>query len=480
MLKSNRFGNGKNITKLLLPLDGNSRDFSGNGNNGSDSNMSYITDNGVRTAKFNDSNSYISVPNISDLTKNFTILLWAKFYSSKEEGLISKGLNGENKYQWSINTSAAGGNYEIFFNLDVDGTWGPTYQCDSNFRPDLNKWYLITATYDGSNMKIYINDIIKNTTPCTADAYNGNGNIYVGTFYDTSTYVFNGLIKGVLIEKRIWSQKDIALYFNSNKYKYGYNYYFPFKSPIIFLTTQIINFIAETGSFSLTGISASFHKYTKVIASVGSYTLTGISALFKRIVNFSASTGNFSLTGSDILFHRFINIVMGLGNFALTGIDAIIIKGKAIIMGVGNFTLTGSDILFHRLINITMSVGNFTLTGISALFHKSTKILLSLGSYTLTGYSILFHKVIRVFAVVGYYVFTGKDAILHKVKTITLSVGSYTLTGFSLLVHMVCVISLSTANFVVTGFSLIFKGFGNWLWRKQTKDDGEWTKIPKE
>lgn len=75
-------GAGSATTKLLLHLNGNSTDSSGNGNNGSDSNITYSQVNGKfgQGAGFNGVSSRINFPKNSNtyLYNNWTIIAWVK------------------------------------------------------------------------------------------------------------------------------------------------------------------------------------------------------------------------------------------------------------------------------------------------------------------------------------------------------------------------------------------------------------------
>lgn len=217
-------GSGANITKGLWHLNGNANDSSGNNNNGLSTNITYSYNDGKfeRGGRFNGSNSYITVPHISGLTGPLTISCWVKFMSNKEAGLVSKGLHANGDFQWSINTGSVNSNNEINFNLDTTGGWGPEYACHSNVKPLTNgKWYSIIATHNLNNLSIYIDGHLKRTIACSVNSIDGDGDIYIGAFYDTTSYSHYGSIDEVIIENYAWTAEQIKKYYTYGKGLFG-------------------------------------------------------------------------------------------------------------------------------------------------------------------------------------------------------------------------------------------------------------------
>ena len=73
---------------------------------------------------------------------------------------------------------------------------------------NANTWYHVAATYDGSNMKLYINGVL-NATKAQTGSVNSNGAFNVGYLYNTSRN-FNGKIDEVRVWKRALSQTEIS------------------------------------------------------------------------------------------------------------------------------------------------------------------------------------------------------------------------------------------------------------------------------
>ncbi|QRA43898.1 endo-beta-N-acetylglucosaminidase H [Chryseobacterium cucumeris] len=73
---------------------------------------------------------------------------------------------------------------------------------------NANTWYHVAATYDGANMKIYINGVL-DATKAQTGSVNSTGAFNVGYLYNTSRN-FNGKIDEVRVWKRALSQTEIS------------------------------------------------------------------------------------------------------------------------------------------------------------------------------------------------------------------------------------------------------------------------------
>ncbi|WP_083997316.1 endo-beta-N-acetylglucosaminidase H [Chryseobacterium angstadtii] len=73
---------------------------------------------------------------------------------------------------------------------------------------NANTWYHVAATYDGSNMRIYINGVLDATKSQTGNVVS-NGAFNVGYLYNTSRN-FNGKVDEMRVWKRALSQTEIS------------------------------------------------------------------------------------------------------------------------------------------------------------------------------------------------------------------------------------------------------------------------------
>jgi hypothetical protein len=186
-------------------LNGNSNDASGNGNNGTDTNITYSQANGRlnQGAGLNGSSSVIrcSTINYSSLySSNFSVSfnLRLNSYPSNNNGVVSWGNGGVTPfYYWSLWITSTG--MLVFGNYN-----GANSSVDSQIL-SLNKWYHIALSVSTSgNISIYVDSKLYSasipTTPVKSrtDSYNrtivgkeSNENVtrYINGSIDEITYI---------------------------------------------------------------------------------------------------------------------------------------------------------------------------------------------------------------------------------------------------------------------------------------------------
>jgi hypothetical protein len=147
----------KNGLVAYFPFNGNAKDESGNGNDGEVKGATLTKDRhrNVNAAyEFAVSNSHINIPESDTLKpKRLTLNTWV--YLSKDgidEPWHIMGIHGSS--QWAIdNTRKFGG--KNFFGFYLKGaTWA---NVEYNGRIPVEEWFMYTATYDGLEMKQYLN-----------------------------------------------------------------------------------------------------------------------------------------------------------------------------------------------------------------------------------------------------------------------------------------------------------------------------------
>lgn len=170
------------------------RDTSGFGYNGTKTGtFSLVSD----TAKYNSStlfadgkNNYISSPIILGDNKNFTMNIWLK----STDGSVGTGnyhiiscIDG-NKYEFSIPTT---GKFRCGFVIN-----GTRY-CEDYGSINLldKKWHMISATYDGSIIKRYVDGQLVNSQSITGTLSIGSLTIWLGRYANDNTYGDKNILK---------------------------------------------------------------------------------------------------------------------------------------------------------------------------------------------------------------------------------------------------------------------------------------------
>jgi len=204
--KSNVLGiNSKDDLIAYYLFDGNALDQSGNQNNGICNFVEFIEDrngNISSAISFNGHNSSVSIPpnGLLNLTDNFSIVFWIKFYSSNNNHhIIVKGDNSTREY------SITGVNNKIQFNK----------QCEQGIVEslttlELNKWYFVAITYSNFIGKIYINGKYESEGRLKSGFQAANSGLTIGTFPNsTGSWTLNGALDELRFYKRVLSEDEI-------------------------------------------------------------------------------------------------------------------------------------------------------------------------------------------------------------------------------------------------------------------------------
>ena len=195
------------------PLDGNTKDTSGNNLNGTGFSITPSTDrfgNLNSCYLFNGSSSFISVPdnNLLDFTTNFTLCGWFKSNSTSqiEQCILGKGRslngtgysllhNGNNGTQTGIGINSTS-NVELFTSSD-------------NYKQG---WNFIVGTYNGQKLKLYMNGVLVDSVSTTIILSNSQQPLFIGReLLDGSlSRYFNGYLDDILLYNRPLSEMEVS------------------------------------------------------------------------------------------------------------------------------------------------------------------------------------------------------------------------------------------------------------------------------
>jgi hypothetical protein len=159
----------------------------------------------------NSSNAYVSLPNDSfKPTGSFSINTWINL---SQIGAIS-----------TIFTSCANLNTGIrayVYNdnklyLDINTNYYSTITALT-----ANVWYQISITYDGTNYKLYINGTLNITITTAAPIWGTTGSnvVYIGRYFGSTGYHFNGKIDAVSTWTRALTASEVTELYNSGNGK---------------------------------------------------------------------------------------------------------------------------------------------------------------------------------------------------------------------------------------------------------------------
>ena len=194
-------------------------DFSGQGNFGTAVNgPTYSTDNNGSFV-FDGVNDHIDCGNTSSFnaiggTNNITVSSWV-FYTAFGGGgqpysvITVKG----NPWTWLMENPSN----TIRFRITAGGS---DVNVSDTVPHLLNTWYNVVGTYDGANMHIYVNGVLKNTRVQTGTIATNSITAKIGTFQGTN-YNLTGRISNVSIFNRTLTANEIQQNFEALRGRYG-------------------------------------------------------------------------------------------------------------------------------------------------------------------------------------------------------------------------------------------------------------------
>jgi hypothetical protein len=179
--------------KLWLPLNGDTKDYSGNGYNGTASGMTYDkVSTGEYAGDFDGADDYVNLGDILDalFTSNvFTICAWVKLRSYQDHN----GYDGFVIQKWYTTSSTA--------NAFILQPWAFTTQgagvgIDKTNVP-LDEWVFVTAVIDNGDMYLYHNCILV-ASGTGGYCNNCDYDMRIGSLHNNH-YDFDGDISNVMI-----------------------------------------------------------------------------------------------------------------------------------------------------------------------------------------------------------------------------------------------------------------------------------------
>lgn len=155
---------------------------------------------------FDGSNDYITIPNNTNLniTDNLTLEAWIKPRSMDSIGawdrIIEKGSNTQ--YGLALTSYQGIG---VVFQMYIGGAIRRLY---SNIVPDLDSWTYVVGTYDGSQVKIYMNGQLVSNSSYSGSIATTSSNLVIGDLIE-HTRKFDGIIDEVRISNTSRTAEEI-------------------------------------------------------------------------------------------------------------------------------------------------------------------------------------------------------------------------------------------------------------------------------
>ncbi|MEA3462970.1 MAG: LamG-like jellyroll fold domain-containing protein, partial [Bacteroidota bacterium] len=197
------------------PFDGDYTDYSGNGNDGIPKGSMAFTDAELGKGASFDGKSWIEVSDSDtlDLSNALTFSVWLYKQDAGTGGwavVLSKG-----------DTSALDSKSPYALLHSYDGKYPLICLVKNNYREmigstaktDFGVWYLLTVTWDGADIKYYINGELKDTKGWIGTLPNSDSKLIIGSDPPGSTEYFKGVMDDLRIYDHALSGGEIkALY----------------------------------------------------------------------------------------------------------------------------------------------------------------------------------------------------------------------------------------------------------------------------
>ncbi|MCP4110167.1 MAG: LamG domain-containing protein [Desulfobacteraceae bacterium] len=206
------------------PFNENANDASGNGNHGTVNGAVLSEDkfgNASHAFSFDGTDDYIEVPHSQSLNMpSFTLFSWVKFNSDigkTQKRIVCKQQNNSHAYGLEIFGNGFYGSIgnRLVMHTSDGSTW---YTVMSETQLNPGEWYNVVGTYDGTEMKLYINGVSDaSLLQPNGQTLDNNAPLFIGRSQPGIIYAFDGSIDETRIYNRALSQEEIQkLYQLSN------------------------------------------------------------------------------------------------------------------------------------------------------------------------------------------------------------------------------------------------------------------------
>jgi len=176
--------------------------------------LNYVDGKYGKAVQFDGVSDYVDAGNSAslDITSAITIAMWVQPNQLAAHRLFGK-INGytthifRNKFEMVI----------------IDGGVARLQNRDASGGVDLSvdTWYYLVATYDGSQMKTYVNGVLDRSGAYSGDMDSGTSRLIIGNALDSPGIATNGTIDEVRVWNRSLTASEIQQQYYSNLAKYS-------------------------------------------------------------------------------------------------------------------------------------------------------------------------------------------------------------------------------------------------------------------
>lgn len=245
---------------------------------------------------------------------------------------------------------------------------------------------------------------------------------------------------------------------------------------LLWQTAKIL--MAEVAHYSITTVNSIFSWGRNLFTSNTSYSITTINALLYRLRCLITQTISYTITTFDSVISRPIrNLLTSVSEYVIGSTGVGLYKGWGMLCESTSYLITGINSILSKALNIFTAKTEYTITTIDAIIQRLVILLADTTTYSITTVNAIFTKALNLISSVTDYTITGIDITLSRLRNLITEKAEYLITGIDVgLFRPIRNLAVNTASYIITTYSVIFRGIGDWLWRKDTKPSAsDWT-----
>jgi len=185
-------------------------DTSGSGYNGTVNSAAWVAGRINFALNFNGNSSDVLTPGIP-LGSTFSISAWVN--PAAAQGEYARVVETQYSPGFYLGTNFAGTGYKFIVNGAAGATanCGLSYGCSEGGTVSAG-WHLLTATFDGATAKLYVDGVLVGSD--TGTATNTNLPLYIGRYFGSNGFGWNGTIDEVRLYNRALSATEVTAILN--------------------------------------------------------------------------------------------------------------------------------------------------------------------------------------------------------------------------------------------------------------------------
>jgi hypothetical protein len=190
---------------------------------------------------------------------------------------------------------------------------------------------------------------------------------------------------------------------------------------------------ADGGSYAYTGQTESLEYHSAIDALAGSYAWSGVDASLEYHSAIGALAGSYAVNGTDanLEYHQLFGAAGGA--YSITGVSANLEYHQLFAADGGSYAYTGQDAALVHSIVLSAEAGSYSWSGVDANLEFQGVLPAEAGSFVWSGQDVtLTYTPLGNFSLVadaGFHGWTGVDAGLLFDAVLAAQAGAYNWTG---------------------------------------------------